>query len=222
MRFAMVSAWMENGNINELVKKDPHVNRIELLADVANGLKYMHSRRIVHGDLKGANILINEHRRACIADFGLTTVTGVVTHATTGFSRASVISNDTLMSFTGGGTSRWMSPELLFPEKFGMPQSEGNRPTRQSDCYAFGMVIYEVLCGHCPYVEHHLDSLVVNAVIEGVRPEKPEMAKRLGFSEEIWWLVKSCWSPDRNSRSRVEEILRCLEDATPFWYSRES
>jgi len=37
-----------------------------------------------------------------------------------------------------------MSPELLDPERFGMPQSEDNRPTRQSDCYALGMVIYEV------------------------------------------------------------------------------
>ena len=48
------------------------------------------------------------------------------------------------MSFTGGGTRRWMSPELLDPERFGIPESEGNRPTRQSDCYALGMVIYEV------------------------------------------------------------------------------
>jgi hypothetical protein len=37
-----------------------------------------------------------------------------------------------------------MSPELLNPEMFGIPQSEGDRPTRQSDCYALGMVIYEV------------------------------------------------------------------------------
>jgi len=40
-----------------------------------------------------------------------------------------------------------MSPELLDPERFGMPESEDNRPTRQSDCYALGMVIYEVGAG---------------------------------------------------------------------------
>jgi len=92
--------------------------------------------------LTKANILINKERRACIADFGLSTITGVATHA--GASRASLISNETLMSFTGGGTRRWMSPELLDPERFGIPESEDNRPTRQSDCYALGMVIYEV------------------------------------------------------------------------------
>jgi len=121
----------------------------------------MHDLRVVHGDLKGvqilsqmrlstltstsstqANILINGDRRACIADFGLSTITGVATAA--GASRASLISNDTLMSFTGGGTRRWMSPELLHPERFGMPESEDNRPTKQSDCYALGMVVYEV------------------------------------------------------------------------------
>ena len=48
------------------------------------------------------------------------------------------------MSFTGGGTRRWMSPELLDPQRFKMPGREGNRPTRQSDCYALGMVVYEV------------------------------------------------------------------------------
>ena len=109
-----------------------------------------------------ANILINKHRSACLADFGLSTITGVATHAAAGVSqvslisddplmsfnpgasRTSLISNDTLVSFTAGGTYRWISPELLDLELFGIPQSEGDRPTRQSDCYALGMVIYEV------------------------------------------------------------------------------
>jgi len=90
-----------------------------------------------------ANVLINENRRACIADFGLVTFTGITTHAA-GTSQVSLLSNDTLMPFTAGGTYRWMSPELLYPERFGIPQPEGDRPTRQSDCYALGMLIYEV------------------------------------------------------------------------------
>ena len=36
-----------------------------------------------------------------------------------------------------------MSPELLDPEMFGL---DNNRPTKQSDCYALGMVVYEVRC----------------------------------------------------------------------------
>ena len=45
------------------------------------------------------------------------------------------------MSFTAGGTTRWTSPELLDPDKFGITDY---RPTKQSDCYALGMVVYEV------------------------------------------------------------------------------
>jgi len=79
-----------------------------------------------------------------------------------------------------------MSPELLHPERFGMPESENNRPTRQSDCYALGMIIYEVgvlsnrsviadslpaipqvLCGHHPYVGFSSDILAVNEIMEG-------------------------------------------------------
>ena len=67
-----------------------------------------------------------------------------MTYASAVTSQVSLISNDTLMSFTEGGTYRWMSPELLDPDRFGMPQSEENRPTKLSDCYALGMVIYEV------------------------------------------------------------------------------
>jgi serine/threonine protein kinase len=117
-----------------------------------------------------ANILINKNQRACLADFGLSTITGVTTRVTAGASQASLISNnslisptagasqvslisnDSLMSFTVGGTYRWMSRELLDPELFGIPQSEGDRPTRQSDCYALGMVIYEVRVRESPSI----------------------------------------------------------------------
>ena len=145
------------------------------------------------------------------------------------------------MSFTAGGTYRWMSPELLDPERFGMPQSEGNRPTRQSDCYALGMVVYEVsarvngchyrrqltrntqvLCGHRPYVEMQSDALVINAIVERVRPGKPEGATRLGFTQELWRTVELCWLEDRSARPGVEVILSCLKDATVFWYMKDS
>jgi len=96
---------------------------------------------IAHSSPK-ANILINRDRQACLADFGLSTITGVTTYAEA--ARASLISNDSFMSFTAGGTLRWMSPELLDPARFGRQESDDDRPTRQSDCYALGMVIYEV------------------------------------------------------------------------------
>ncbi|KIM72666.1 hypothetical protein PILCRDRAFT_829625 [Piloderma croceum F 1598] len=42
------------------------------LLKIAEGLKYLHSKSIVHGDLKGNHVLIDQDRHACLADFGLT------------------------------------------------------------------------------------------------------------------------------------------------------
>jgi len=77
------------------------------------------------------------------------------------------------------------------------------------------------LCGHHPYVEFQSDILAVNAILEGIRPKKPEEAKRLGFSEELWKTVELCWLEDRNARPNVADILSRLNDATPFWYMRD-
>lgn len=73
-----------------------------------------------------ANILMNNDNRAVLADFGLAVLSAVPA---------------TTMATTGVGTPRWMAPELLVPEEYGLAHSN---PSKQSDVYAFGMVIYEV------------------------------------------------------------------------------
>ena len=149
------------------------VDRLPQLVDVARGLEYLHSFNFAHGDLKGVckpdspslgsptdsseqvNILIKKNHRACLADFGLSTIVCVAPRLPADASTSSVATGATtdsetsLMRYTSGGTYRWMSPELLDPEKFGL---ERCKPTKESDCYALGMVIYEVR-GHPVAVE---------------------------------------------------------------------
>ena len=67
---------------------------------------------------------------ACLADFGLTSIT-------LDLETADIIST----SARFGGTYRWMGPELFDPKQFNLPRA---RLTKESDCYALGMVIYEV------------------------------------------------------------------------------
>lgn len=81
------------------------------------------------------NVYIREYR-ACIAGFSLSTMTkeGPLT-GSGGVSTAS------LPTFTAGGSLPWMSPELLDPSRLDEPDP---RPTKESDCFALGMVVYEV------------------------------------------------------------------------------
>jgi len=74
------------------------------------------------------NILVDNSGVACVADFGLMIMADLST----------ILLSETVVS--SGGTVCWMSPELLDPPRFG---SDG-RPTRESDCYALGMLTYEV------------------------------------------------------------------------------
>lgn len=78
------------------------------------------------------------------------------------------------------------------------------------------------MCGHHPYLEISSDILAVNAIMEGDRPEKPERARHLGFSDELWRTVELCWLEDRDARPGIEDILSCLSDSVAFWHVRKS
>jgi len=97
-----------------------------------------------------------------------------------------------------------MSPELFAPEMFGLRE---NRPTKESDCYALGMVIYEVLSGHAPWFGYK-DFLVMRVVLDGERPERPQGA---WFTDGIWEMLELCWKPQPSERISAETVLLCLE-----------
>ncbi|KAJ6554032.1 kinase-like domain-containing protein, partial [Mycena vulgaris] len=68
----MVSPWMEHGTVLKYLNDYGRANVDKLLSEIAQGMQYLHSKNIVHGDLRGANILITHEWSACLADFGLT------------------------------------------------------------------------------------------------------------------------------------------------------
>lgn len=103
-----------------------------------------------------------------------------------------------------------MSPELLDPDRFG---SRDGRPRKESDCYALGMVIFEVLSGQAPFKDYR-DFVVMRKVLEGERPERP---KEAWFTDEVWGILERCWAPDTQDRPRVKDVFQCLEEASPSW-----
>ncbi|KXN83879.1 hypothetical protein AN958_00959 [Leucoagaricus sp. SymC.cos] len=189
-QFCLVSPWMDNGNLVVFLKKNPTLPRKPFVFDILRGFEYLHNENIVHGDLKGVNILVSKSGSACIADFGLSSV---LTNKT--FASANTTTARTACS------TRWIAPELL---------SQDCRHTRESDVWAFGSVCFEIFTRRLPYFECSNDYQVIPRLMEGKLPTRPLEADTPEFDrmdEEAWDLANRCWAKDPKIRPTFHELL---------------
>lgn len=120
--------------IKRLGKMSPE-EALPLLRDIADGIDTAHGAQIIHGDLKGGNVMLTHDAggrlSACITDFGL--------------ARRIVHAADDTETVTDsaprGGTPAWMAPE----------QVEGQPAGPEADIYAFGLIAYEMTTGRLPF-----------------------------------------------------------------------
>jgi len=117
----------------------------EALAQVCDGLSFIHSRGLLHRDVKPGNILVRQDRRATLVDFGLAkrmTDSEITDHG-------HVV-----------GTYRYMSPE----------QARGEAVDRRSDLYSLGATLYELIAGRPPF-PHRNQLELLEAIIYQDAPE---------------------------------------------------
>jgi len=108
-----------------------------------------------------------------------------------------------------------MSPELFDPESFGL---KDNRLMKHSDCYALGMLIYEVLSGQVMFSQHHGYAVVLR-ILKGDRPERPRGAVGTWFMDDVWSILERCWEPIPGDRPRIKDILQYSETVSGSWTS---
>ncbi|CUA77278.1 STE20-like serine/threonine-protein kinase [Rhizoctonia solani] len=151
-RIAMVSPWMENGDLRWFLSQRPKVNRCALCIQISEAVVYLHESNIVHGDIKGANIVMAQDYIAKLTDFGSATI------------KASSLRLVGSSSTTNPAVSiRWAAPELV----------EGvTKCTPEGDIYALGMTFLEVITGSVPYAGFR-DIAVLNKIINKIHPERP-------------------------------------------------
>ncbi|XP_052170333.1 uncharacterized protein LOC127786741 isoform X2 [Diospyros lotus] len=141
---ATVTEFMANGSLrNVLLKKDRSLDRrrkLIIAMDAAFGMEYLHSKNIVHFDLKCDNLLVNlrdPQRPICkVGDFGL-----------------SRIKRNTLVSGGVRGTLPWMAPELL--------NGSSSRVSEKVDVFSFGITMWEILTAEEPYANMHCGAIIV-------------------------------------------------------------
>ncbi|KDQ18585.1 hypothetical protein BOTBODRAFT_104187, partial [Botryobasidium botryosum FD-172 SS1] len=186
----MISPWMQHGNIMSYLDNNEDVDCIRLLAQAAAGLEYLHAGSVVHGDVRGANILISESGDACVADFGL-----------------SMLGGETQIEYSLG-SARWMAPELLVVE--------GSVRVTNTDVFSFGRLILEVLSGDKPFPNLGRHQ-VVFANVRGDTPERPtgEAAIARGLDDNMWALVRDCCHVEPDLRPTMSAVLSRLRAARP-------
>ncbi|KAJ3753589.1 kinase-like domain-containing protein [Lentinula raphanica] len=206
----MVSAWCDNGTISSYLKENPSADRLKLITQVASGVAYLHhfNPPVVHGDLKGGNILVNSHEQAVITDFGLSKVMEDLSNL-----------RSSSTSFFAGST-RWMAPELVLALVEDEDNQEDNTPsaaaglekrpprvTTASDVYAFASVCLEIVTGNLPYPHRKNDYSVTVDILRGVSPARGSdlsTALERVFNTTI---LESCWQQEPLLRPTMEDVL---------------
>ena len=144
----------------------------EVMEAVCSALHYAHHQGLVHCDIKPGNILIDKHGQIYLTDFGI--------------ARGMDAATSTMV---GIGTPAYMAPELI----------RGEDPTPQTDIYALGIVLYEMLTGgERPFTGER--ATITGTTAEKVRWEHMRLSPR----------KPSDYNP-RISRRIEKAILTCLE-----------
>ncbi|KAJ7628448.1 kinase-like domain-containing protein [Roridomyces roridus] len=192
-RLCLVSPWMHNGTIRAFLKSSPHgiEGLLSFILDMALGLEHLHAKGVVHGDLKGDNIFVTPSRKACIGDFGLSSI--ITSMSSVQFTHSS--------RNTQCGTARYQAPELY-------PAGQNDR---RSDIYSFACVAYELLTGMAPFSNLTRDLAVIMAVREGHRPARPPSCTGTPALDALWRLLQDCWQGEPQSRPTASQVVERLE-----------
>ncbi|KAG0615011.1 hypothetical protein M758_5G008200 [Ceratodon purpureus] len=161
-----------------------------VITKLALGMNFLHSRDVIHGDLKSANVLVRsaDSRTANldvkIMDFGLSQFLG----ERSPFKQSSTV-------------GWWRAPEIIAS----MESKElVDIDPKAADVYSFAMVCYEVITGKKPFQEVSYDTAKTLAMAGG----GPNLDK-LNVRQELKRLLKDCWS-DPERRPKFDQILMRL------------
>ncbi|KAG0707122.1 kinase-like domain-containing protein [Suillus ampliporus] len=203
--FAMVSPWMKGGALAQYLEVHkgsiPYRKKLTLLKDIANGLGYLHSRQIVHGDLTTNNIMLDDDERALLIDFGLSNVLG------------GIAGSCLTPSPAHPGALRFAAPELLCMSAGGDSpvQKQSPMPDTHSDIYSFGCVMLNVLTEQLPwyYYDHSAGWAIVGALYTRCPVPIPHHSH---LSEKHKQFIRNCTSVRVEGRPSSQDAVVFLEE----------
>lgn len=187
----LVMKVCDGGSLSKKVGNMEVSEIMRVVQDIAEGLKYLHEHKIVHQDIKPANILIDtqgEKPVYVLSDFGISSKT------------KTRLSHSVNMNSKNQGTS--MTEAYAPPEKFSSKKEE-RRPDRKGDIFSLGISLYELACGNLPFDDLSTGRELLHSDVE------------VDFSEiqdkKLRNIIQWCMQPDKEERPTAEQLLKATK-----------
>ncbi|KAF8328611.1 kinase-like domain-containing protein [Cantharellus anzutake] len=184
----MVSEWCNGRDVKQFLSENPHVDRDIIVAQIADGLNYLHDCNVIHGDIRPKNILsVKSHGGFSVklCDYRLSTI----------FHESPIF----LEIATVIGCLRYASPELLIGKAL-------DSRNKMSDVWAFACTAAEILEGETPYSWIGRDTSVPQAVIGKVLPFDFKGGNRIRGA------IQRCVEYSPRDRPSMKEVMEKINE----------
>ncbi|KAF7976635.1 hypothetical protein HWV62_5947 [Athelia sp. TMB] len=192
----MVSPYLSKGNLHDYLRVNhlSSLERLRILQNIIEGLLFLHSHGIIHGDLRPSNVLIDDRQQACLIDFGLSLIEGEL--------------EGTPRWPQTFGAVRWRAPELV---PFAECQTTNFQPrlTKACDIYSFGGVALQTIADTVPYEEIANTQLVLMQLMIRRLPIRPHSPM---LTDTLWLFIQRCWGSVPTARLTAVEVKGELAD----------
>jgi len=180
-----------NGNIAYFLEDTAHrVVFWRLFKQVAEGIKFLHENKTIHGGLKCNNILVGADYTPKLADFGFSSVRTLSAGMSKGADTASKTS------------VRWKAKEVLI-------ESGREAPRYESDIYSLAMCMIEAKGHEAPFGMLDDDEAMTDIMKGAVHP-RPD-GEGVEMSDDEWAFISRLSNPDYTQRPSIDQVLKEME-----------
>jgi len=208
--FTILTEYMNYGSVKNYVRRSRPgstsisiLDRIEIALMAAKGLQHLHNLEIIHSEINCQNLLMeikhgnqnNDEELSRNTNSNVDQIRVVVTD----YSLQQMLNDNELEQYRSTlGPLKWMAPECI---------ENGSSSTYQSDIYAFGITMWEIITGQEPYPDVDPVDTAIHVLVKERRPQSYAF-----IPEKIQNLMKICWHKDKEMRPNADKVVQTLSE----------